>query len=675
MGIKLKFVAVSFLSLAASVWAGKWTIDSFDNSPDPGDPDKYIAAESGRGLTPVKPEQVTEQEGVIYVRQKFEDDLGREAIYQIFRGSPGPSAKNLGKISLEGIPYTTLLKMKLFYNKKADVEDDLENVYYDGKNILVVGEDPVYINLNGKMEELKPIIIREYKISITSEPAEAAVSVGNVSRGLTPASITLSSGKIITAVVSKEGYYTAVRPITPVDGQTVEEKVLLTARVPLNNPTVAYKTLLEPAIANKDAKTIRGVRVDILQTLSKYTAEVKKSIDSALVKFPANPPKLANESQEDFSARRTLWTSAQDKEKNALNKEAQDYFLQLKELLANVDTALEEIDFALKYEYVPASAMSLTNLGIKDFSINVAVENSRVSFKYDKAKVAYGTVPRNELAQNTDKVHGVLKIWDTPNENGKFVSIYDMAFFYNETPLKTLTKGSFTVGETTAASRTTEKDLNNRISKYSGKAAWNQKDSIATLAALRAGEISDPLAAKAPPPEEEEEDDAYYDEEEDEEEFEEEMEEQNKYDYARSGASRSATDIFGNTDEYIFWSAVALAATAVGTGIVGFLQNSTYLDADNAVKSAENEINKTIAAIRKDCGSDEVCFNDFVQKSSAPPGTYPVVEPDGPISAIYYANQNKAHNEKVRKSYNTSRIIWFSAAGVSAAMSVTLFLW
>jgi len=118
-----KFFGVSFFLLAVSVWAGKWTIDTFDNSPDPGDPDKYIAAESGKGLTPIKPEQVSRQEDVLYIRQKFEDDLGRPT-YQMFRGKAKPAAKSLGKISLEGIPYATLLKMKLFYKRNSDPEDD-----------------------------------------------------------------------------------------------------------------------------------------------------------------------------------------------------------------------------------------------------------------------------------------------------------------------------------------------------------------------------------------------------------------------------------------------------------------------------------------------------------------------------------------------------------------------
>ena len=674
MKIELKFFVVPFL-LVTSVWAGRWTIDSFDDSPDPGEPDKFIAAESGGDLTPIGPEQVSEQEGVLYVRQKFEDDLYEEALYQLFRGKPGPQARNLGRIRLEGIPYATLLKMKLFYNKKADPKDDLENVYFDGKDIFVEGEKSVYINLNGKMEELKPVIVREYKISITSEPLEAAVSVGNVNRGVTPTSITVSSSKIIAVIVSKEGYYTAVKPVTPVDGETVEEKFILTERVPLVNPVTAYRTQLEPAVANKDARAIRDVRANVMLTMSKYTEETKKKIDSALTNFPVNPSKLSDESQEDFSARRGFWTGAQDREKNILNREAADYYAQLKEFLASVDAALEELDFTLKYEYIPASAITITNSGIRDFSINTEINNSRVTFRANASKVGYGTVSRNEIMQNTGKIHGVLKIWDIPNENGNFASVYQIAIFFGETQLPVLVKGTLVIEGATATSRSTENDLNKRIEKYSGKAAWMQKDTVATLAVLRAGEIPDPTAiASAPPLEEEEyeeDDEAYYDDEEDDDEFEEEMDSQRRADYARSGATRSATDIFGNTDEYIFWSAVAFAAVTLGTGIVGFIENSKYLDAVDAIKSADAQIDQTMTMIRNACGDDTKCVDDWVALSKQEP----IPGSNEDISALWYADQNKAHNTKVRKSYNNSRITWFSVAGASAVISITLFLW
>ncbi|MCL1967391.1 MAG: PEGA domain-containing protein, partial [Fibromonadales bacterium] len=459
-----KFFGVSFFLFAVSVWAGKWTIDAFDNSPEPGDPDKYIAAESGKGLTPVRPEQVTRQEDVLYIRQKFEDDAGRST-YQMFRGKAKPAAKSLGKISLAGIPYQTLLKMKLFYKRNSDPEDDLEGVYYDGQDIFVEGEDPVYINLNGKMEELKPMAFKEFEIKITSDPSGAAVSVGSASRGTTPATFTVSASKTIAVVVSREGHYPLIKPVTPADKGVTEEKFTLTARTPLTNPATAFKTQLDAAAQKKDATAIRNIRTSVMQILSTYNAETQKNIAAALGRFPENPPKAAKETPEDFNARRNLWTNAQNRERDALNREAESYFKELKELLARIDSQNEEMDFGLKYEYIPSRALQPTNLGIRDFTVNASVDSYSVKFKYNNGKLAYGSIPRTEIEQNINKVHGVLKLWNTPNENGDFASVYDIAFFYNETPLQTITKGTFTMGNATNASRNTERDLNSRIAR------------------------------------------------------------------------------------------------------------------------------------------------------------------------------------------------------------------
>jgi len=665
-----KFFIAFFLLFAVSVWAGKWTIDAFDNSPDPGDPDKYLAPEAGKGLTPVKPDQVTKQDGTLYIRQKFEDDLGRSS-YQIFRGKSKPTAKTLGKISVEGIPYGTLLKMKLFYKKTSDSEDDLESVYFDGNDIFVEGDDPVYINLNGKMEELKPMVFKEYDIKITSEPAGAAVSVGGASKGTTPASFTVTSAKTLAVVVSKEGYYPTVKPVTPLDKGATEESFSLKAREPLTNPATAFKAKLDAAIQNKDVSGIKSVRASVMQVLSNYNTEIKKSIEAALVeKFPANPPKAAKETPEDFNARKTIWTNAQNKERDVLNKEAEGYFKELKDLLVKIDVMNEELDFTLKYEYIPARALEPTNLGIKDFTISATYDNYSVKFKYNNGKLAYGAIPRNEIAQNLGKVHGVLKLWNTPNENGDFASIYDIAFFYNETPLQTITKGTFIPGNATSSSRNTEKDLNARIAKYPGKASWDKKDSIATLAALRAGAASSkPTSyAQAAATDDEEEEEEELD---DEEEFEDEMEDQRQSDYARGSASRSATDVFGNTDEYLFWAGVTFAAAAVGSGVVAFMQNKKYQEADEALSTANNRIEQNLlAGIRATCGLEYKGNSALINACTA--AYEEKAKEDEGIKKLY---DNRDLNKTIKNSYNKGRITWFSAAGLSAALSITLFLW
>jgi len=535
---KFKSFMAFFLLLVASAWAGKWTIDAFDESPDPGDPDNYIDGD----LSPVKPAQVSQQSNTLYVRQKFEDTFGDEgAVYQIFKGRPTEEAKNLGKISLDGIPYQTLLKMKLFYKKNATGDDDLETVYFDGKDVFVEGEDPVYINLNGKMEELKPVTSKDFKVSIKSEPSGATVTIGGVNKGSTPVTVSLASSKTVTAVITKEGYYTVVKPITAVNKKVLEEGVSLMERKPLPNPVPNYKSQLQSAKMSNNANAMKTLRADVKKTLDNYNSDSKKSIDALMSKYPANPPKAGEESSGDYSARETTWKNAQAKEREALNKEAQGIFNELKQLLVDIDAA----------------------------------------------SAAVAAAPKQTL------------------------------------PIK--------------------------------KAV-----------------------------EEEEEDEADYDEEEDEDEIAEGVAAQEKYDYSKYGATGNATQIFGNTDEYLFWAGMAFLASAIGNGVVFFMQQSDWKKADEAVASTESkikEIKNDITAACAENSNPKSCvryvtwyaegkdnngnLKGGITDESAQKEGYP----------LWILNKHLSHNTSVRDSYNRGRIIFGSAAAVSLGISITLFVW
>jgi len=688
MKLKLKLFMALFLLLAVSAWADNWKIDSFDDSPDPGDPDDFIDGD----LDPVKPEQVKLQSGVLYVRQKFEDSFGDGgATYQIFKGTPTEKAKNLGKISVDGIAYGTLLKMKLFYKKNATGDDDLETVYFDGKDIFVEGEDPVYINLNGKMEELTPSTSKDFKVSITSEPSGATVTIGGVNKGTTPLTVGLPTPKTATAVITKEGYYTVVKPITPVNKKTIEEGVALVAKKPLENPATAYKSKFQAASSSKNTSAIKTIRADVKKTLDNYNSDSKKAIEAVLSKYPANPPKAGEESSGDYSARQTIWNNAQAREREALNKEALGIFNELKELLAEIDASTAGLEFGLRYEYIPSSAISFNKMGVKDFSINAELSNSRVKFSYKDARLDYGNSSRAEIENDQENVHGVLKLWDTPNENGKYASLYDVAIFYDETPLKMISKGSFSSNDATAKSKATEKDLNSGILKFPGRASWEKADETATLQALRNGAPSvaaAPKKAQLQAADEEEEDEATYDEEEDEAAIEDGVAAQEKYDYSKYGAAGNATQIFGNTDEYLFWTGMAFLAGAIGTGVVGFLQNSKYLEFKDEISKIDGKIGEVEQRIRNEaCGTfDDVddCYRKVRLASSRPPEGGPCVDPSSGKEiepwicegkSIWKLEQLKQENKKQSEGYNTGRIIFFSTAAVSLGLGITLIAW
>jgi len=542
MNLKFKLFTAFFLLLTASVWAGKWTIDGFDDSPDPGDPDKYIDGD----LKPVPPGQVSQQSNTLYVRQKFEDTFGDEgATYQIFKGRPTAEAKSLGKISVDGIPYGTLLKMKLFYKRNATGDDDLETVYFDGKDILVEGSDPVYVNLNGKMEELKPVVLMDFKVSLTSEPAGATVTIGGANKGNTPLTFNLASQKTVTAIITKDGYYNVVKPITPSNKQMVQEGVSLVQRKSLDNPATAYKSKMQSVRSDKNA--IKNLRADVKKTLDNYNTDSKKAIEAVLSKYPANPPKASEESSNDYSARQTTWSNAQAKERETLNKESLGIFNELKELLAEIDGTIKDMD-----------------------SAPVAV------------------------------------------------------------------------------------------------------------------------AKKPPPPpvrdDDEDDEDAEYDEDADEEEVGKGVAAQEKYDYSKYGASGNATEIFGNTDEYLFWTGMVFLASAVGNGVVGILQTMKWKDAKKALDETQLEKNRIEKQIDSVCtakypSNSSWCTLQVIKYASGrDENNRPIdgMDPDKAVKEgrpLWIVNQHLNNNQKVTDSYQRGWMIFYSAAALSLGISITLFAW
>jgi len=128
---------------------------------------------------------------------------------------------------------------------------------------------------------------------------------------------------------------------------------------------------------------------------------------------------------------------------------------------------------------------------------------------------------------------------------------------------------------------------------------------------------------------------------------------------------------------------------AVGSGVIGFMENSKFLDASDAVSFANKRVDIEKGKIRDACND---AYKDHVQSdidncvktwTAISSGEY-VIPPDSPpglaemvnsVKGLELLEKNIRDNEAVKKSYNSSRIIWFTAAGLSAAASIPLFLW
>lgn len=663
--------------LAADAFAGPFTIDKFEGE-DVGDPDTYIAAEFSNQLKKANPNQI--QDGRFYVRQKFEDPFGEDAsTYQLYEGRPTAARAKLGKFSLPEVSYSQLLKAKFFLNRGASGDDDIEKVYFDGKSVFVEGEDPIFASIDGKMQELQPSVEREYPVSLTSQPAGAAVSLAGESKGVTPLTLTLNTTRPVVLTLSKSGYYTALKLLKATPGKTLQEGVLLTPKKDLENPVNALRAKLLEGKKKDDKKALEALKNTVQSKLDNWSSESAKSIDVILAKYPPNPAKSGDETPDEFNARKTVWEEERNKEKSNLESAASSYEAAMQDLIKEIEAAIAGDPFSLRYIYIPNSSLSFGKMGVKDFEVSVSNSSDELTFNYDKAKVAYGSISKSELTADQSKVHAVAKVWNTAGSYGKYNAFHDIAFFYDEAPLSLLAKGKFSSSDADDAANQLAADNNKKLTSLPNRAAWNSNDQAATLAALQKGASPAPVVeevAAVPAPEadtaSEDSDSSAYSAEADQDQLASTVAESEEDDESADDAEYDVTDRFGNTDEYIRWAAWGMAGVAVVTGVIGVLEHQKYSDAKSAYDNTESEIALIKEDIRKACNSDVDCEKAAIYYASLPEFKNDNGEAANPL---YVLNTWQTKNKSTMDSYNSSRILWLSLSAASIAGSVVLFTW
>lgn len=150
---RLFFVALC-LSIATA-FAGPYDIEEF-TAQDVGSPDQYITAEFGGELKTAPAEEVGSlQEGRLVVRQKFVDPFGEApTAYQLYQGGAG-DLSSLVAMTAEGVDYSQLVTAKIYAQKGAPAEEDIEKVYFDGKAVYIPGYSTAVVFINGDAITLK----------------------------------------------------------------------------------------------------------------------------------------------------------------------------------------------------------------------------------------------------------------------------------------------------------------------------------------------------------------------------------------------------------------------------------------------------------------------------------------------------------------------------------------
>lgn len=664
-------------ALALEALAAPFAIDKFTGD-EAGDPDTYIAADFSNQLRIAKIDQI--QDGRFYVRQKFEDPFGEEeTTYQLFEGRATPLKAKLAKFSFDEVPYTTLIKAKFFLNRNAHGDEDIEKVYFDGSSIFVEGESAIYAHLNGKMQELSPSIEREYPVSITTQPAGVEVTVGESRKGVTPLDFTVNSTKPTLVTLKKEGFYTSFKVIKATPGKKLQEGVAMVAKKSMEDPVNPLRAQFLEHKNKKNMNGLKSLKTTVQEKIGGFTYESSSAIDRVLSQYPPLVPKKGNESPDDFNARKEAWEADRDNEKQLLENQSQNYLAALEVLLADIEKILSEGGFSLKYFYIPNSSLMLGTIGVKDAQIEINHQDPALSFEYSKAKVGFNGVPKSELVANREMIHAVAKMWDAPNENGKYATFHDIAFFYDEKPLTLLSKGTFSSPDATSASDETRDELEAKLKKLPNRSAWDSKDETATLEALANPSSSESdteaVAQTEEEPEDEPEEEATYSSDDEDAQMASTARSIEEDDYATDDAEYDVTNRFGNSDEYIRWAAWSLAGVALATGVVGVLESQKYNDAKSDYDDTKSKISSIKTAIQNKCQEKSSSFDyDECTRAAIAYASTPgsALDNDRPL---YILNGYLSDNKKTMDSYNQSRILWLSISAVSIAGSVVLFTW
>jgi len=139
-----------------TAFAGPYDISDF-SAQDVGSPDDYITAEFGGELKIAPVEEVESlQEGRLVVRQKFVDPFDASAIsYQLYQGGAGDLSSMTALSVPEGTSYSDIVKAKMYKQRTAKADDDVEKVYFDGKSVYSPNVTTLFAFVNGNRIELK----------------------------------------------------------------------------------------------------------------------------------------------------------------------------------------------------------------------------------------------------------------------------------------------------------------------------------------------------------------------------------------------------------------------------------------------------------------------------------------------------------------------------------------
>jgi len=665
-----------YMTLAVSATAQAFTVSKFEGEAI-GAPDDYIAAEFNDELKKANPNAI--QDGRFYARQKFEDPFDDAATnYGLYEGKITPAGKaKLGKFSVQGKPYSDVLKMKFYASKGLKPDQDIERAYFDGKFVYVEGAATIFANIDGVMTELKPSIEKVSYFSITTTPGGVDVSLNGESKGSTPTKVSYLGTKSPVFVLSKAGFFSKVVIAKVQLGGTVNVNESLNEKKDIENPSLMLRTKFNDLTKKKDSKGLLALRKTVATKLASWPADSKSAIDKVLANYPPNAAQGSDETADEYQSRNDAWRKDRDAEQSKQQAIADKATADLNALLSELGASADAASFALAHIYIPSTSITLGRFvkGKTQFEINVKQSGPDLSFTY-KTTLDMGSFNQASIVKDKDQIQGVLKTWDFAGSSGKKAVLHAFSFYLDRTLLVEVGKGAYSSADADAesSSKGTEFERKYLGLSSSERSQFDTDDENKTQALLISfanpvPEVTPPVeAAPVEEPTEAPKSDVVDSPSVTETPIDNTVTESEARDESAGDAASDVEARFGRQDEYRTWAAWGLVASAVGNAVIGVLQHMQYNKAQTALKNTKEFIANENNNIANKCGegpADQLsyCVDVLTARSSAD---------EGPLAVL---NKLEKDNQKISDGYSTGRTVFLALSAASIAGSVVLFTW
>lgn len=149
--------------------------------------------------------------------------------------------------------------------------------------------------------------------------------------------------------------------------------------------------------------------------------------------------------------------------------------------------------------------------------------------------------------------------------------------------------------------------------------------------------------------------------------------------YSTTSASSDVTSRFGIADEVRFWSAVALTAVAVGSAVMGIVQQKKSSEAKDAADDLGKVADIVDTKIDAACSGGNIvnknaCVDYFKNKATAE--DFAINTSANGFEWTYAGLQSRINtNKDTQNSYATARNIWFGVSALSLTAAIVLYVW